>query len=141
MKRLLAAAAALGALIVANPAQADPYRPYPGGYQDRDYRPDYRPDYRGSFTRDDLYRIERRIDWGYRYGALSRREAAYLSAQLNDLRYAARYYWQTNGISWRERQILDARYERLTNDLQRALMDDDRDGRRWEDRRWDNHGW
>jgi hypothetical protein len=138
MKALIAAAAlAVSAVALAAPAHADPRDAY--AYNDRgaqsrgeyrgdhrgDYRGDHRGQYRDAFSRDDLVRMESRIDRGYRSGRLTRVEARYLSSELGQLRNRARNYWQTSGMSWRERQDLDARYHRLQERIQRQLRDDD----------------
>jgi hypothetical protein len=146
MKSLIAAAAlAVSAAALAAPAHADP-REAPGYSRAApDYRPaahdDYRGDprgpygdyrrggYRDTFSRDDLARMEARIDRGFRSGQLTRREARYLSRELYDLRERARYYWRTDGMSWRERRDLDARYLNLREQIRRQVRDDDR---RWD---------
>lgn len=154
MKTLLAAAAVLGAMAIAVPAHADPrdgaYNPgYSAGraapvndaYRGDD-RGDYRGDYRGErrpdayrgFSRDDLYRLDARIDRGVRSGQLTRREAGRLSFQLNDLRQRSRLYWRTDGVSWRERQDLDQRYARLQEAIRYQVRDNDS---RWDG---DNRG-
>ena len=145
MKRLLAATAALSALALAAPAHADPQRYEDGRAYQQNYDPgragpSYGPnnygsnnygqgDFRGGgehrFSRDDLYRLQRRIDWGARSGALTRWEARDLYAQLGDLQNRARFYWRTDGASWRERQDLQARYERLSFQVNRQCHDND----------------
>ncbi len=156
MKSLLAAAAALGALAIAVPAHADPrdagrgYE-YPaaahetyrgetreglrGGYHDRQPG-DYRANATRSFSRDDLARLSDRIDWGFRSGRLTEREARRLSWQLSDLRQRARYYWRTEGVSWRERRDLDMRYADLRQAIRYQMHDDDR---RFDDRSYGDH--
>lgn len=146
MKRLLAAAVVVAALAAAAPASAEPQRYDSGrGYQDdRGYRDDrgytddrgYRPsagyDHRGGpqrgvnrFSPDDLHRLQARIDWGVRSGALNRYEARRLQYQLSELRGRARYYWRTDGVSWRERQDLEQRYDYLRAEVRRQIRDDD----------------
>lgn len=131
MKRLLAAAAALSAFALVAPAHADPQRfDNDRGYQQNYGAPDYgRGDFRRGddhrFSRDDLLRLQRRIDWGVRSGALTRWEARDLYAQLGDLQDRARFYWRTDGMSWRERQDLQARYERLSFQVNRQVHDND----------------
>lgn len=160
MKSLLAAAAALGALAIAVPAHAEP-RAAGRGYEQpvaahETYRGDVRDDLRGgyndrqpgdyranamrSFSRDDLARLSERIDMGFRSGRLTRPEAQRLSFQLNDLRQRARYYWRTEGVSWRERRDLDFRYAELRDAIRYQMHDDDRrfDDHRYGDRRADD---
>lgn len=130
---LAAAALAVSAVAMAAPAHADPRQNDRQNYAYNQPRPDYRGDYRGerrdSFSRDDLARMDARIDRGFRSGRLTRQEARYLSGELGELRQRARYYWQSNGMSWRERQDIDARYRRLQDRIQRQLRDDDN---RWD---------
>ncbi len=132
MKRLLAAAATLSALALVAPAHAEPQRFDNGrGYEQtyNDRGPDqYRRGGDHRFSRDDLYRLERRIEWGSRSGALNRYESRRLYAALGDLKTRSRYYWRTDGISWRERQDLEARYERLNFEVRRQIRDDDHRG-------------
>lgn len=155
MKSLLAAAAALGALAIAVPAHADPrvtgrgyeqpvaahetyrgdVRDLRGGYNDRQPG-DYRANAARSFSRDDLARLSERIDAGYRSGRLTDREARRLSWQVSDLRQRARTYWRTEGVSWRERRDLDARYAELRDAIRYQMRDDDR---RFDDRRYGDH--
>lgn len=152
MKSLLAAAAALGALAITVPAHADPrpsgrgyeqpvaaHEVYRGGYNDRQPG-DYRANAARGFSRDDLARLSERIDWGFQSGRLTRPEAQRLSYQLNDLRQRARYYWRTEGVSWRERRDLDMRYFALRDAIRYQMHDDDRrfDDRRYDDRRPDD---
>lgn len=93
--------------------RADRYRP--------SYRWDDRPGYRGR-TAD---RLDWRIDRGLRSGQLTRAEAARLYAELNWIATAERRAAR-DGLSWRERQELDRRYERLAWDIRRERRDDDR---------------
>lgn len=139
MKRLLAAAAVLSAFAMVAPAHAEPQRYDAGRYDNqrydngRGYEQNY--DQRGPgdfrrhddrrFSRDDIARLERRIEWGSRSGALNRYESRRLWASLNDLKDRSRYYWRTDGISWRERQDLEARYDRLSFEVRRQIRDDD----------------
>jgi opacity protein-like surface antigen len=142
MKRFLAAAVAAAALAAAAPASAHPPRYDGRAYHDQrapdrtdsryDQRYDQRGDFRGGphnyerrFSRDDLERLQWRIDRAYRSGALNRYEARRLNWQLSELRDRSRYYWRTDGISWRERQDLEARFDRLRFDIQRQIRDDD----------------
>jgi opacity protein-like surface antigen len=137
MKRLLAAAVAVAALAAAAPASAEPPRyehrqEYDRGYDQRGYdqrsaydpRGGYRHDER-RFSREDLARLQQRIDWGFQSGRLTRHEARRLSWQLAELRDRARYYWRTDGISWRERRDLEDRYAWLRYEVRRQMHDDD----------------
>jgi len=124
-----AVALAVSAVAMAAPASAAPRQDYAYNQPRPDYRGDYRGERRDSFTRDDLARMDARIDRGFRSGRLTRQEARYLSGELGELRQRARYYWQTNGMSWRERQDLDMRYHRLQERIGRQLRDDDTRGR------------
>lgn len=148
MKTLLAAAAAISALALVAPAHAEPQRydnnrGYEQAYNNRG--PDeFRRGGDQRFSRDDLQRLERRIEWGSRSGALNRYESRRLYAALGDLKARARYYWRTDGITWRERQDLEARYDRLSYEVRRQIRDDGRrgdgyrnDGYRDDDRRGD----
>lgn len=135
---LAAATLAVSAVAMAAPAHADPRQDSRQYYAYNQPRPDYRGDYRGerrdSFNREDLMRMEARIDRGFRSGRLTRHEARYLSGELGELRQRARYYWQTGGMSWRERQDLDARYHRLQERIRYQMHDDDYRGD------WNNRG-
>lgn len=141
MNRILAIAVAAATLAVAAPASADPPRGDARVYQDQrgsdryDNRYDARYEqrdqhqrYQNRFSRDDLQRLQARIDWGVRSGSLNRQEARRLNWQLSDLRDRARYYWRTDGLSFRERQDLEARYDALRFNIQRQVRDDDRRG-------------
>jgi hypothetical protein len=94
---------------------------------DRDHRGDR--DFRGDrYDRDDRYgrddrnwqpiaqrrtQLQRLIDRGLRNGWLSRREARYVQTEVNGL-IRLEYRYQQGGLSWRERQDLQSRYDRLT---------------------------
>ena len=114
-----------------------------GGYDqdhrgDRDYRDhdDDRGDRYGHYDRGDRYghdrgdpfgydnrnwqpiaqrrtQLQRLIDRGLRNGWLSRREARYVQTEVNGLIHLE-YRYQRGGLSWRERQDLQSRYDRLT---------------------------
>lgn len=74
------------------------------------------------------YNLDRRIDQGERNRQLSRREAAGLRAELNDLvRLEARY--MRGGLNRNERADLDRRYDRLAAKVRYERRD--HDGRRW----------
>ena len=60
--------------------------------------------------RDQLQRL---VDRGLRNGWLSRREARYVQTEMHAL-VRLEYRYQAGGLSWRERQDLQSRYDRLT---------------------------
>ena len=136
MKKFFIPALALAAASVAVPAMAQSH-----GHQDRDGRGGYEQDHRGDrnyrgdrdhrgdrYDRDDRYgrddrnwqpiaqrraQLQRLIDRGLRNGWLSRREARYVQTEVNGL-IRLEYRYQQGGLSWRERQDLQSRYDRLT---------------------------
>jgi hypothetical protein len=136
MKKFLIPALALAAASVAVPAaaqiRADVYVGSNAGYgygdrghggygygYDRNWQPIHRR----------VANLDRRIDQGLRNGALSRREASSLRAELNALVRLERQY-SRNGLSRQEVRDLDYRFDRLS---QRVRIERrDRDGRgRW----------
>jgi len=122
-KKALIPALALAAASVAVPAAAQSY-----GYgHDRGDR--YERDFRGwQPIAQRKYNLDRRIDVGLRNGQLSRREASRLRYELNRL-VQLEYRYQRGGLSWRERQELDRRYDQLSRQVRYERRD--RDGRRW----------
>lgn len=74
------------------------------------------------------YQLDQRIDVGQRNGQLSRREASRLRTELNAL-VRLEYSYQRGGLSLRERQELDRRYDRLSQQVRYERRD--RDDRRW----------
>ncbi|WP_420480171.1 hypothetical protein [Brevundimonas sp. FT23028] len=74
------------------------------------------------------YQLDQRIDVGLRNGQLSRREATRLRSDLNAL-VRLEYSYQRGGLSLRERQDLDRRYDRLASQIRYERRD--RDNRRW----------
>lgn len=74
------------------------------------------------------YNLDRRIDVGFRNGQLSRREATRLRYELDRL-VRLEYRYQRGGLTWRERQELDRRYDQLSRQVRYERRD--RDGRRW----------
>lgn len=130
MKTLLATVAAISALALVAPAHAEPHRFDNNRGYDQTYNARGGPDAfrRGAdqrFSRDDLQRLERRIEWGSRSGALNRYEGRRLYAALGDLKSRSRFYWRTEGLSWRERQDLEARFDRLSYEVHRQIRYDD----------------
>ena len=73
------------------------------------------------------YQLDQRIDVGQRNGQLSRREAVRLRGELNSL-VRLEYGYQRGGLSLRERQDLDRRYDNLSRQVRAERRD--RDNRR-----------
>ena len=124
MKTLIAALAAVTTVTaIAAPAVAQPYgRPDTGRYyeQDRHYGQGER--YRDFDQRQDA--AQRKIERGYRNGALSRREAAHLRDVARGLvNLEARY--SRNGLSRAEFADLDNRYDRLEQQIRIERRDRD----------------
>lgn len=121
-KKALVPALVLAAASVAVPAAASASAPQHRG-------PAFERDYRGwepiSVRK---HQLDRRIDVGIRTGQLSRREAARLKSELNQL-VRLEYSYQRNGLNLRERQTLDRRYDQLAAQIRHERRD--RDGRRW----------
>lgn len=72
-------------------------------------------------------RLQSRINAGIRSGALTRGEAARLQSrmqQINQLEMRLRN--SGNGLSWRERQRLQAKLNDLSNDINQQLSDSER---------------
>lgn len=130
-KKALIPALALAAASVAVPAAAQSY-----GYgYDRGDR--YERDHRDRYDRDSRgwqpiaqrkYQLDRRVDVGLRNGQLSRREATRLRYELDRL-VQLEYRYQRGGLSLRERQELDRRYDQLARQIRFERRD--RDDRRW----------
>ena len=129
MKTILATLAAVGALTaVAAPAAAQPY-----GYDRYEHSDRY-----DRYDRSDHGRYDRR--WGdnrnlgrialervgraIENGSLSPWEARRLKAQAYDL-YQLNSRIGGNGLDWRERQLIERRYNRLMADLRAAQGDRD----------------
>lgn len=122
MKTLIAALAAVTTVTaIAAPAAAQSY--------DRDYGRDHgryeqgreRGAYNLNQRQDEL---NRRIAWGVRSGALTRREAADLRSDASDIaRIEARY--RANGLNNWERADLDRRFDRLDARIARQTHDRD----------------
>ena len=109
MKTFLAMAAAVGALTLAAPASAQSY----GGWQPINQR---------------QAQLDHRIDQGVRNGDLTRREAATLRAEFNQIaRIEADY--RRNGLSNWERADLDRRFDNLSSRI------------RWERNDRQDRGW
>lgn len=114
MKKLLAAAAAVGTLAVAAPASAQWY-----GDRDRDYRRDY--GYNFNINAEQR-RIEQRIWSGMRSGRLSEREAGRLRAEFGHIVHLERYY-RRDGLSRWEQADLRRRLDRLDTLLTAEIRD------------------
>lgn len=137
MKKFFIPALALAAASVAVPAMAQNYGPQRyddrGGRYEQDRGGRYDNDRGGRWDNDrhghgDRYdhdngrnwqpiaqrrnQLERLIDRGMRAGWLSRREASYVRNEMNGL-IRLEYRYQAGGMSWRERQDLQTRYDRL----------------------------
>jgi hypothetical protein len=135
MKKFLIPALALAAASVAVPAaaqvrvtigtapaygQAYGYGNAGYGY-DRNWRPIHRR----------VANLDRRIDQGVRNGALTRREASGLRAELNALVRLERQY-SRNGLSRQEARDLDYRFDRLSQRVRIERRDRDHRNRgRW----------
>jgi hypothetical protein len=124
-KKALIPALVLAAASVAVPAAAQSY-----GQHDRNGRdgPRYEQNHRGwQPIAQRKYQLDQRIDVGARNGQLSRREATRLRTELNAL-VRLEYSYQRGGLSLRERQELDRRYDRLSQQVRAERRD--RDNRR-----------
>jgi hypothetical protein len=124
-KKALIPALVLAAASVAVPAAAQSY-----GQHDRHDRGDrYEQNYRGwQPIAQRKHNLDRRIDVGARNGQLSRREASRLRTELNAL-VRLEYSYQRGGLSARERNDLDNRYDRLSRQVREERRD--RDNRRY----------
>ncbi len=132
-KKALVSALVLAAASVAIPATASAQ-----SYgHDRDGGRNYQ-DNRGGWQSisQRKYQLDRRIDQGERNRSLSYREARNLRSQLNQLVYLEASYMR-GGLSWRERQELDMRYDRLSAQIR--VDRHDRDGRYDRDDHRDHH--
>lgn len=107
--------------------RGDRWERYDDRWERRDdrYRSTYRWDDRAGYRGRAADRLDWRIDQGVRRGQLTRAEAARLYAELNWLSAAERRAAR-DGLSWRERQELDRRYDRLAWEVRRERRDDDR---------------
>lgn len=78
--------------------------------------------------------LEQRIDRGVRTGQLTRPEAARLRDEFRSISRLEASYRRSNGLSPRERADLDARFDRLSRQIQAEKHDrqdrHDRDHRR-----------
>lgn len=110
MKTFLAMAAAVGALTLAAPAAAQSY----GGWQPINQR---------------QAQLDYRIDQGVRSGDLTRREAANLRAEFNQIARIEADYRRSNGLSGWERADLDRRFDNLSQRIRFERRD--RDDRGW----------
>ncbi|RZJ46289.1 MAG: hypothetical protein EON87_05220 [Brevundimonas sp.] len=119
-KKALIPALVLAAASVAVPAAAQSYGHNNG--------PRYEQNHRGwQPIAQRKYQLDQRIDVGARNGQLSRREATRLRTELNAL-VRLEYSYQRGGLSLRERQELDRRYDRLSQQVRAERRD--RDNRR-----------
>ncbi len=151
MKTFFIPALALAAASVAVPAMAQSYGPQNhydrgsryeqdrGGRYDHDRRDNNRHDRGDRYDHDNgrnwqpiaqrRNQLENLIDRGMRAGWLSRREASYVRNEMNAL-VRLEYRYQRGGMSWRERQDLQTRYDRLIE-----MTRDHRQDHRRQDRR------
>lgn len=116
---VLAATTAAVAIGAALPAAAQSYRHAPV-YESR------HDGWRSIHQRK--YNLDRRIDQGVRTRQLSVREASRLKNELNSLVRLERAY-QRDGLSRRERMVLDRRYDALSAKIRYERRD--HNGRRW----------
>ncbi len=123
-KGLAFAAVAMAAFTAAAPAMAQP-----GGYYDRSDRNEQqeRRNHRGwnngvAYGPDRARQAEARIEAGLRNGRLTSREAYRLR---DDLRETVRVEMRLrrDGLSWRERQALDLRWDRLMAEIREESRD------------------
>ena len=124
MRKLIVPAIVLAAVSVAAPSFAQSYsRPAPPhhGAQHAGY---------GAWQSINARQanLDRRIDQGVRNGQISRREATRLRGELNSL-VRLEYGYQRGGLSLRERQDLDRRYDNLSRQVRAERRD--RDNRRY----------
>jgi hypothetical protein len=125
-KKALIPALVLAAASVAVPAAAQSYGQHDRGGRDG---PRYEQNHRGwQPIAQRKYNLDQRIDVGQRNGQLSRREATRLRSELNSL-VRLEYSYQRGGLSARERQELDRRYDQLSRQVREERRDrDDRRG-------------
>ena len=111
MKKLLATAAAATALMIAAPASAQSWQ----NINDRQER------------------LDERIDRGVQNGSLTRREASQLRAEFQEIVRIERAYRMSNGLSARERDDLDRRFDALSARIRWDRNDNqDRGDRGWQ---------
>jgi len=120
-KKALIPALVLAAASVAVPAAAQSYNGHDRG------GPRYEQNNRWQPIAQRKHNLDQRIEVGQRNGQLSRREATRLRTELNQL-VRLEYSYQRGGLSLRERQELDRRYDRLSNQVRAERRD--RDNRR-----------
>lgn len=119
MKMLLIPVLAVAAASAALPAAAQSYR----------HAPSYERGHDGwQAISQRKYNLDNRIDRGVQTRQLSYREASRLKGELNSLVRLERSY-QRGGLTLRERQDLDRRYDRLSAQVRYERRD--RDDRRW----------
>jgi hypothetical protein len=111
MKKFLAMAVAASALAFAAPASAQ-------SWQNINQR---------------QANLDQRIDTGVRNGSLTRNEAARLRADFQEIVRIERAYRMSNGLSARERDVLDRRFDALSAQLRWERNDNqDRGDRGWQ---------
>ena len=146
MKKILAAMTAVSALALAAPVAAQGYegRGDDRGY-DYDHRRDagddrggygyerpgyeYGPGGRGGDVREQIRRLDDRIDRAFQRGQINRREFERLQWQVNELNRLHRTYWRNDGrLNRWETTDLERRVERVRQQLRFDRYDDRRDG-------------
>ena len=120
MKKALIPALALLAASVAVPAAAQSYGQGPA--RGHGYEQNQRGGWQQIAQRK--YNLDQRINQGERNRSLSRREATRLRGELNALVSLERSY-QRGGLSARERNDLDRRYDRLALQVRAERRDND----------------
>jgi hypothetical protein len=113
MKKILAATAALSVLAVAAPAAAQSWQS----------------------INERQARLDQRIDMGVRNGSLTRNEAVRLRGEFRDLARLEANYRDSDGLSRREREDLDRRFDLLSARIRYERNDADDRGDRG-DRGW-----
>lgn len=134
MKKLIIVLAGAAVLSGAGAASAQPYQGHAaersayaaGWYGGRGWT-----DERGQWVNINRRQaqLERRIEQGVRSGRLTRPEANRLWREFDALQRLEQRY-RVNGLSMREREELDARFDRLAARIRWEARDGDRDYRR-----------
>ncbi len=70
-------------------------------------------------------KLEQRIDQGVRSGSLTRSEASRLRGEFRSIAHLEASYRRSNGLSMHERSDLDARFDRLSREIQVQKRDRD----------------
>lgn len=131
MRKFVVSAALASTVALAAPAAAQYQEPYRGGYGYGRY-----DNYGYQQTRQieqRLYRLRERIQRVSQRGAVSRKESYRLQRDLDKIerRYSD---YARNGLS--QQEVYDL--QRRIQDLQEQIREDRRDGRRYDDSRYDD---